>query len=145
MSECKIVVPDAMMSAAMGAELPSLWSRNLVSTVIDKSLSWFIDEILHEKNVDFHRAILAREKKYFPDPADGLTTMRRVDFEYGVSFARNYIRNLFIEKEPEVPEEIKRMQRIHVTSVVSQAELDRLVEELLVEAYRRGQQSKEIK
>ncbi len=44
-------------------------------------------------------------------------------------------------REPEVPEEIKGMQGIHLGSVKDQADLDRLVTELNVEAYRRGKES----
>lgn len=52
----------------------------------------------------------------------------------------------FFTPEPEVPEAIKYMQRIHYESLLGyadpQAELDRHLLKLLTEAYRRGQKDK---
>lgn len=47
--------------------------------------------------------------------------------------------------EPEVPEEIKHLQRIHLANVSNQEELDTLVRALNLEAFRRGQQSQQRK
>ena len=51
-------------------------------------------------------------------------------------------RRMYLVPEPEVPEAVKGLQGIHLASVKDQADLDRLVTTLNVEAYRLGQQSK---
>jgi hypothetical protein len=111
MADKKIVVPEGMLKAATEAVLEaqcggrspeegprSIPAREQIS--LEAALRW-LDEILHERNPDFHRAILKREKERIPgDDGDLAIIARRVDFEYGVSFARNYIRDMFVEREP---------------------------------------------
>ena len=98
----RVNVPEGMV-AAVKNRYGSHGEWNVVERVADleAALGW-LEEILHERNVDFHRAILSGEQERFPGADEDLNIIsRRVDFEYGVSFARNYIHNLFIAPEPD--------------------------------------------
>ena len=98
------IIPDEMLDVANN-EFFKAASLNGRSSCTDGErlgfalvavVRWFSGTVLHECNVDFHQAILAAERERFPgSDRDTETTMRRVDFEYGVSFARNYLRRLF--------------------------------------------------
>lgn len=97
MGKTDIVVPDGMLKAAgAGSDGVDPCGFYLV-TPLRKALEW-LDTILHESNVDFHRAILKREAERYPE---GTLTyqLQRVAFEFGASFARQYIRSLFAEPE----------------------------------------------
>lgn len=115
--------------------------------MLEAALSW-LDEILHERNVDFHRAILEAEKKRCPGNSEyGSVMARRVDFEYGVSFARNYIRDLFREPEPEVPEAVAKFMWNKTpgtwpSPVGTHVDIHN---HQILEVYRLGQQSKDGK
>jgi hypothetical protein len=50
-------------------------------------------------------------------------------------------RRMYDAPEPEVPEEIRSLQRIRLDWVKDQDDLNRLVTELNVESFRRGQES----
>ena len=98
------IIPDEMLEVANN-EFFKAASLNGLSNCTDGQrlgfalmavVRWFSDTILHECNVDFHRAILAAERERFPgSDQDTAIIMRRVDFEYGVSFARHYLWRLF--------------------------------------------------
>jgi hypothetical protein len=51
------------------------------------------------------------------------------------------VRCMYLAPEPEVPEEIRSLQRIRLDWVKDQDDLNRLVTELNVESFRRGQKS----
>lgn len=90
--------PEPMIDAAarvfIRSDRPAI--DNLCAQ-LDAAVRW-LDTILHESNVDFHRAILKREEERYPE---GTLTyqLQRVAFEFGASFARQYIRSLFAEPE----------------------------------------------
>lgn len=137
----KIVVPAGMLKAAneaLRASSPSM--RSLEEITLEAALRW-LDEILYENNVDFHRAILEAEKKRCPGNDEyGSVIARRVDFEYGVSFARNYIRDLFLAPESEVTEQVRDL--LFPYSVTEKGRtMD--ANERIAEAFRRGQKAKE--
>lgn len=157
MTKRKIQIPEGMLKAvdeAIGNARKSqsrqladrdgeLWPNDAVNTTLEAALGW-LDEILHQRNPDFHRAILKREREYFPgDDADMSVIVLRVNFEYGVSFARNYIRGMFVAQEPEVPEEIKDLMVFDNcldTSIPAKQH-----NEYMLKAFRAGQGSKESK
>jgi hypothetical protein len=97
-------IPDEMLEAASNEffkaaslnGLPNCTDGQRLNFALVAAVRWFVHDILHECNVDFHRAILAAEQKRFPgSDQDTAVITRRIDFEYGVSFARRYIRGLF--------------------------------------------------
>jgi hypothetical protein len=96
-------IPDEMLEVANNAFFkaesltgqPKATDGERLGFALIESLRWLKD-ILHPRNVDFHRAILEAERKRFPgSDQDTQVIMRRVDFEYGVSFARNYLQRMF--------------------------------------------------
>ena len=62
--------------------------------ILEAAILW-LDDVLHESNVDFHRAILKRGAERYTEQNSG--AFQRVAFEFGASFARQYIRSLFHE------------------------------------------------
>lgn len=143
MPENKIIVPDAMRRAFGRGTQDVDPEGYLAFHGLEQVILWLTD-ILHERNPDFHRAILKREKERIPgDDDDTAIISRRVDFEYGVSFARNYIRDMFVAQEPEVPEEIKDLMVFDNcldTSIPAKQH-----NEYMLKAFRAGQGSKESK
>lgn len=143
MADRKIVVPDAMRRAFGRGTQDVDPEGYLAFHGLEQVILWLTD-ILHERNPDFHRAILKREKERIPgDDNDTAIIARRVDFEYGVSFARNYIRGMFVAQEPEVPEEIKDLmvfENCLDTSISSKTH-----NEYMLKAFHRGQESKKPK
>lgn len=100
MADGKIIVPEAMRRAFGRGTQDADPEGYLAFHGLEQVILWLTD-ILHERNPEFHRAILKREKEYFPGDDGNLPVIsRRVDFEYGVSFARNYIRDMFVAPEP---------------------------------------------
>ena len=115
MTDRHIKIPDEMLKAADRAIGKArreqedrqnvldwnheLWPNDIKQISIKAALLW-LDEILHERNVDFHRAILTREWQRYPgEDRDAIATSHRVALEYGASFARNYVRDLFEDKD----------------------------------------------
>lgn len=98
-NDSKIVVPYGMKNAAFGAvEYPHVNKEKLeqIEKSLEAALRWQ-KEKLSESNVEFHRAILAAERERFPgSDEEGSVVAQRVGFEYGISFARNYIREMFM-------------------------------------------------
>ena len=102
-------IPDEMLEianneffkAASLNGLPNRTDGERLGFALAAAVRWLRDDLLHERSVDFHRAILSAGRERFPgDDQDTAVIMRRVDLEYGVSFARNYIRRLFsIQKD----------------------------------------------
>ena len=107
----KYAVPGGMLTAATIAwqdHPASKGGRAAVVAAIEAALAWQENEILHAKNVDFHRAILEAEKERWPGPDTSLPIVQlRVSFEYGTSFARNYIASLYHAPEPHPLEDLK--------------------------------------
>lgn len=62
-----------------------------IRRIIEAALEEMESDLLDEANIDFHRAILKREQERYPDNVPTHLALR-VAFEYGVSFARQYIR-----------------------------------------------------
>lgn len=104
MSTKKIRVPEGMRAAGYVAAVenrgrvfiePSVL-HVMNDAILEAALRW-LDDILNEADTDFHRAILKRgAERYGDGPAHGI---QRVAFEFGCSFARQYIRSLFAEPE----------------------------------------------
>lgn len=143
MSDKSIHVPEGMLKAALKAQ-DSSRSEGHTIVAIEATLLW-LDEILHERNVDFHRAILEAEKKRCPGNSEyGSVIARRVDFEYGVSFARNYIRDLFRvdSKTPNEVQDLLWRPRAEETELDRQlAHYDAAHDVDVIEAFRRGQKA----
>ena len=102
------IAADEFFRAASMNGRPSCTDRERLEFVLVAVVRWLRYDILHERNVDFHQAILDAERKRFPGSDTDLSVIaRRVDFEYGVSFARHYIRQLFeIQKREEEQKDI---------------------------------------
>jgi hypothetical protein len=93
----KLKVPDGMLKAASDASDGFDPDGVILHLPLAAALGW-LDNILHEGNVEFHRAILERGFARYPDTTAHIT--QRVAFEFGASFARNYIRQLFRQSDP---------------------------------------------
>lgn len=157
MSEKKIVVPLMMEAAGYVASVENRGERfiepyvlkNLNDKILKAALRWMIDEFLHEKNVDFHKAIQAREHERYPCEG-GADSYARVAFEFGASFARNYIRNHFLAPESEIPLELKNFiwgdwQAEKITRHLGGWDPIGSHNNQLLEAYRLGRKSGESK
>lgn len=94
----KIVVPEGMLDAAMKASFDAglgIGPSTELSIPLVAALQWLTDNILSESNPEFHRAILAREReRYIGNPSS------QVAFEYGASYARQFIEDLILESAP---------------------------------------------
>lgn len=103
-------IPDEMSEAANNEffkaaslnGLPNVTDGERLGFALIAAVRWLRDKVLHPANAEFHRAILDAERERFQRfEQDGVALARRVDFEYGVSFARNYISSMFSAKLPE--------------------------------------------
>lgn len=126
----KIVVPDGMRKAALkaieSANAVELGVEGGAKIVLEAAFRWLSENPIvptekQEKEMDqWARARMARE------PIRPAT------------FAVEWQRRMFLAPEPEVPEAIKDMQRIHYASLSGQEDLDSNLQKLLIEAYNRG-------
>ena len=102
MSQRKFQIPEALKERYRAAIIAFLGNNpsalgytqdDVDEAALQGVLGW-LDGILHESNIDFHRAILKWETERYPE---GTLTyqLQRVAFEFGASFARQYIRSLF--------------------------------------------------
>lgn len=141
MSEKKIKIPGGMLKAAHDAAMSN---GGQIEKCLESSFQWFIEQ-LHESNVNFHRAILDKERIRYKGPDhDSMIISHRVAFEYGASFAVNYIRDMFYPTQ-EPPEGIKdlllpirNMDEAHSDTSLTCLDYNQAI----VEAYRRGMESK---
>ena len=105
--DSKIVVPKGMLEESMRASLSAglpIGPSTEIRIILEAALRWQ-EEKLSESNVEFHSSILAAERERFPgSDEEGSVVAQRVGFEYGVSFARHYIREMFMG--PETPKEV---------------------------------------
>jgi hypothetical protein len=103
-NDSKIVVPEGMLDVTCEFYPNDESFRNGMRKQLEAALRWQ-EEKLIESNVEFHRAILAAERERFPgSDEDSSVVAQRVGFEYGVSFARHYIREMFMGSE--TPKEV---------------------------------------
>ena len=89
----KIAVPEGMLMAFNGVTETEPDSPSRPIHGLKAALRW-LDGIVSEQNSDFHRAILQRERERYPDD-----TICQVAFEFGASFARQYISGLYLAPE----------------------------------------------
>lgn len=120
MSEKRYTVPEGMLEAALqvapgGSETWSDW----LPRALEAALRWFVEDTLHESNVQFHQAILQRATERYPTHP-----FERVAWEYGVSFARQYIAGLFApDPEQQVTVLETRFGRIEIDERVPPGEI----------------------
>lgn len=146
MTERKIVVPEEMLQAfwaeySGGKMGPESRARSIDG--LAAAIRWVLTNIIHESNVECHRAILHREAERYPGfDTDSPTTQRRVDFEFGASFARQYIERFFTT--PALPKEIKEACRQSFDGLsqmpIGQAlsEWPRRIDEIALKAFLAG-------
>lgn len=145
MTQPKYEVPSSMFMEA----IKGTWregdriSFDTVKMVLVSGIRWQ-DQILKENNVDFSRAILIAEKKRIPGPDDNLMIIaRRVDFEYGASFARNYIRDLYLARDPDKHEAIRDLLLRSPFGPTMTCEAKKEIKAIITEAFERGLKAKE--
>ena len=123
MSETKIQVPEGMIKA-----INEHWRHGVqLEGLIEAALHWLIEKGFDEKEINAYCE--ANFKGY-----DG--TAQRIGFRMGI----DYVRRMFLAPEPEVPEAIKDLLEGPEEPGISAREANWRV----IEAYRRGQQSKVI-
>lgn len=99
------------------------------------AIRWLRDKVLHPANVDFHRAIMNAERDYYlGSDQDTSVIARRVDFEYGVSFARNYLSGMFSAKPAPL------LEMIGGETLSEFCSRYRRIDEAVRDAYRRGRE-----
>ena len=141
MTEKRIVVPEGMLKAVWDVDGDGLGYIEEHRTLdhLEAALRW-LDRILDTCDVDFHRAILESERERYPGSDNDLYVIScRVAFEYGASFARNYVRRMYLASEPEVLEEIKDLLLPNIDSGFFKPEV---VNERMAECFRRGQKAR---
>lgn len=107
MGKRKIVVPKEVLLEAGRASNGVDPEGYFLYRPLEAVFIWLGNK-LHEGNVEFYKATVGAERKRFPEDSNLAHISRRVDFEYGASFARNYIRDLFTEPELEPNKETGR-------------------------------------
>lgn len=140
MGEKRVVVPQGMKAVAAEAwrEMFGHGSHHgEVDAILRPALLW-LDGILSEQNPDFHQAILKRGRERYPDDIS-----MSVAFEFGASFARQYVSGLFVEPEPEVTvalDDIKDML-LHSNPGRESFFHPEIYNQHIIEAYRRGKKA----
>lgn len=129
MSEKKIHVPAEMLRAFDDALLPledgeTGWSQVEAESALEAALLWL------------------SENPIVPTPEQVLDMGKSISLKWPEIYCAVWKRRMFLAPEPEVPEEIKDLQGIHLASVRDQDDLNRLVTKLNLEAFRRGRQAR---
>ena len=130
----KIVVPEGMLKAAIearynGKPTPNLIHVDQVRVIVEAALLWLSDNPIVPTDEQCEKL----STRWYPKSSTK-SYLEEVLVEWQC--------RMFLAPEPEVPEEIKDMQGIHLESVKDQDDLNRLVIKLNIEAFRRGKESK---
>jgi len=133
--ENKIGVPDEMLKAAFNVHYAEECSDEDISNILTAALRWLDDELL-QMSLTYK---IQQDKRGYPLTGDA----ERLS---GFYEAMDRIRRMFVAPEPEVPEEIKDLlsphsdkecaSRLAIRNLATAHDAD------VIEAYRRGQQSK---
>jgi len=134
--ETKIEVPEGMLEAAkMAVQDYNHFNPNDVLPCLEAALRWQRDrELTPEQKAEGVRRLRNLRSSPYTENDEQL--------ECWLEQFVMWIYRLYDAPEPEVPEEIKGLMRIHLASVRNQEDLDRLVKKLNIEAFRRGQRAK---
>ena len=125
MSEKKIVVPEGMLEAGRSAYSAYVTAGEGARRILEAALRWLSENPIVPTEEQISSMI-------------GNAPFHRLSVLDG---AVEWQRRMFVASEPEVPEEIKYLQRICLSSIQGQDDLDRLVSELCLESFHRGQKS----